>query len=117
MSENTYAPIAFTPSDKKEPFRFVIGEGEGRKGWSEKFELPALDDPGIPLEILEAYLVMRNADSGSDTALQVALVFLRFFRESEKDLYRALNRHTQTSPLLMGLIEQWGEHTQVDPKA
>lgn len=115
--EHDYADIVFDPLEAREPFRFRIHEGEGRKAWEEKFELPALDDPGLPVQLLELAMIFLSGKSDDETSQQAFTTLTTWLQDQHPEIVRALNRHTQTAPVLMGLIHGWAAHSAATPKA
>lgn len=116
-TEPEYASLTFEAQETPDPFRFKIGEGEGRKAWEEKFELPALDDPGLPFELLELAVLAISGKSEDEAGRLAFGSFTKWFQDVRPDIVRALNKHTQTAPVFMALISQWAEFSGITPKA
>lgn len=109
-----YADLKFVPQEKREPFRFRIAEDR----WEEKFELPALDDPGLPIDLLPLAMIALDPTTKSDQVRgrEALITIMDHLNGSHPAIVRALNRHSQTYPLLLGLIEAWAEHANAAPK-
>ena len=109
--------ISWTPQDEREPFRGAITEKPDGSGWRHEFELPALDSPGLPIELLSLSLLVLNKADDEERGTLALRGFIDYFRDNERSLYRALDRHPQTLAVLLGLVQRWAEHSGVDPKA
>lgn len=109
MSESVYAEIAFEAVEALPPFRFVID--------GQKFELPNLRGPNVPVELFATALLFMNTKANDQNIGSVAKVFVDYLTEDHQDVVRALNRHPQTMPMLTGLIKQWSSTEAPDPKA
>lgn len=109
--------ISWAPQDERPPFRGTITEKPDGTGWRHEFELPALDSPGIPIELLSLSLLVLNKTDDEERGMVALRGFIDYFRANESGLYRALDRHPQTLAVLLGLVKRWAEHSGVDPKA
>lgn len=110
-----YVDLQFTPQPSREPFRFRIAEDH----WEEKFELPALDDPGLPIDLLPLAMIALDPTTKSDAVRgrEALVTIMDHINAEHPQIVRALNRHTQTYPLLLALIEAWAAHSNTSPKA
>lgn len=108
MSESVYAEIAFEAAEELPPFRFQID--------GQKFELPNLRGPNVPVELFATALLFMNTRPDDKNIGPTAKVFVDYLTAEHQGLVRVLNRHPQTMPMLTGLIKQWGGQAAPDPK-
>lgn len=105
------------PDNVREPFQFSISSKPNGQGRVEEFELAALDDPGAPLELMQlALIVMAEADE-EEQGSKALVGFIEYFKVHHTRLYRCLDRHPASGPVLLNVIKRWAEHSELDPKA
>lgn len=96
-------------SEAREPFRFIL---DGRK-----FELPALDSANVPLPLIPIFLALSADDApDEDTRMRVAGTFVAYLEADHPKLWATLKRQPDAIRWVVGLIEQWGGHSGLDPK-
>ncbi len=105
--------IEITPAgevtEAAEPFRFIVD--------SKKFELPALDSASVPLPLIPIFLALSADDApDEETRMRIAGTFVAFLQEDHPKLWLTLKRQTDPIRWVIGLIEQWGQHSGLDPK-
>lgn len=111
MSEHEYATI--TPNAKidlgaREPFRFQID--------GQRFELPALDSADVPLPLIPIFLALAGGQVESDEdRVRIAGSFVAYLQQEQPKLWRVLKGKPNALAWVVGLIEQWGEHSRLDP--
>lgn len=104
--------IEITPSgeiaDAREPFRFVL---DGKK-----FELPALDSADVPLPLIQSFLLMNAGPVTQNQQMQIAAAFIGYIEIDHPKLWALLRRKDHALAWVLGLIEQWGAHSRMDPQ-
>lgn len=112
---SNYEKIIVGKSKQAEPFRFELA--------GKKFELPALTDDGVPLELLPAFLLAKQ---GEDPAVFAGII-LRYLEEHHSGLWRHILRQDDPKAWLgirdtdfedeVGLVHSWFKASGIDPKA
>lgn len=93
-----------------DPFRFAID--------GERFELPALMSADIPLGLIPVVLTLRTESAAdSDTQLRVIGAFVSWLQEDQPKLWQVIKRQQTPLAWIGGLLEQWAEHSRLDPTA
>ncbi len=106
---NPINPVGPTSTRTLEPFRFTIDK--------EKFELPALDSANVPLALLPIFLALGSGQvDNEEDKVRVAGTFVAFIQDEHPRLWRALRRQKEPIRWVLGLIEQWGDHSKMDPQ-
>lgn len=96
---------------EREPFRFALPNGD-------KFTLPHLQSGDMPLELVETVLTLTTMGADDEIAEARATgAVLAYFRTEQPKLHRTIKKHRNQIAVATGLIHQWAEHSQIDPKA
>ena len=108
MTEYTEITPHGETTTASEPFRFILG--------GKKFELPALDSPAVPLGLIPVFLALRADDApDEETRMRIAGTFIAYIQDDEPKLWSAIKRQSEPLRWVIGLIEQWGQHSMPDP--
>ena len=82
-----------------------------------KLDLPNLRGSRLPLEIVEAVLLIRsNEQLDEETTSRVMSIFLAYFQRKRPDFWHALSRSDNPLGYLTGTIQAWAEQSGLDPK-
>ena len=94
----------------REPFRFQFPDGE-------KFELPALDSSDVPLPLIPVFLAVAGGQvDNEEDRIRVAGSFVTYIQGEQPRLWRKLKSQPNALAWVVGLIEQWGQHSRLDPQ-
>lgn len=91
-----------------EPFRFELA--------GKRFELPALNSADVPLPLIPVFLALAAGEVESDEdRVRIAGTFVGYLQSEHPSLWRHLKAQPGALRYVIGLIEQWGEHSRLDP--
>lgn len=108
MTDFTTILPAGPEAPETEPFRFELA--------GKRFELPALNSKDVPLPLVPVFLALAGGQIESDEdRIRVAGTFIAYLESEHRDLWRHLKAQREALRYVIGLIEQWGEHSRLDP--
>lgn len=112
MAETEYRPVEIALDDTPElpdVHLDVLGM---------KLDLPNLNSAELPLEVVQAVLLVKSKTVLDDaTAFQATSVFLAYFEHERPNFWGKLKATDRPIAWINATVKAWAEQSGIDPKA
>lgn len=112
MAENEYKPVEIQLDDTPElpdVHLDVLGM---------KLDLPNLNSAELPLEVVQAVLLIKSKPVLDDTtAFQATSVFLAYFEHERPNFWEKLKTTDRPIAWINATVKAWAEQSGIDPKS
>ena len=83
-----------------------------------KLDLPNLNSTDLPIELVQAILIVKSKPVLSDEETSLAMAtFLAYFQHMQPNFWNQLRKTEQPMAYLTATVKAWADESGIDPKA